>query len=153
MDPCKEYELFLNQVNELTERRQDVTTAYLAVNTFILAALAFVIRDVLLQDWVHQLSAMALLSSGIIASSLWRSLLAQYGTLLGWWYAQLRALEEKIPKCHKVLIREYEELYSPKTNRPPMSLTSYQIRLTWLFTGIYIFFFMISTIILLNGLL
>lgn len=33
-----------------------------------------------------------------------------YSTLVGWWYTQLRALEEKMPESSKLLTKEYQEL-------------------------------------------
>ncbi|RLC88459.1 MAG: hypothetical protein DRI79_07765, partial [Chloroflexi bacterium] len=77
-----EYQLFLGQVNKLTERRQAVTTAYLSVNAAIVGALAFLFKDVQMPGWAQQASALVLLMSGIIACDLWRRLIAQYRSLL-----------------------------------------------------------------------
>lgn len=87
-----EYSLFLEQVNKLTERRQKVTATYLSVNAAIVGAIAFVLKDVQMISWGKHLSALMLLIAGVIICDLWRRLIRQYSTLLGWWYTQLRAI-------------------------------------------------------------
>jgi hypothetical protein len=141
-----EYKLFLNHVVGLTERRQTVTTTYLSVNAAITAALAFLFKDGQLSGWVEQVSTMALLAAGIYASSLWRRLIRQYSTLIGWWYEQLRALESSMSEGSKTLTKEYDTLHSEKQGKAAVGLTRYESGLTWLFTILYLSFF-IGTLI------
>ncbi len=135
-----EYQVFLGQVNILTERRQLVTTTYLSVNTAIVGAMAFLFKDGQLGVWTQQASVLVLLTAGLIACSLWRRLIVQYNTLLGWWYAQLRDLEAAMPSSQKLLTREYHALYAKKPNRAPVGLSRYETRLAWLFTLLYFAF-------------
>jgi len=133
----EEYKLFLNQVNKLTDRRQNVTTVYLTVNSAIVGALAFLFKDVQMPSWAYPASAAILLVSGVAACSLWRRLISQYSVLLGWWYEQLRDIETAMPNSRALLTEEYEALYGGGQSQPRVGLTRYEIRLTWLFTVLY----------------
>ena len=141
-----EYPLFLEQVNKLTERRQRVTATYLSVNAAIIAAIAFVLKDVQMIEWGRQLSALMLLIAGVIVSDLWRRLIGQYSVLLGWWYEQLRTLEENIPESSKLLTKEYQDLYWARNTKIPIGLTRYETRLTWIFTTIYAIFALVIVV-------
>ena len=140
MQTQTEYSLFLEQVNKLTERRQKVTATYLSVNAAIVGVISFVLKDVQMVGWGKHLSALMLLIAGVIICDLWRRLIKQYSTLLGWWYEQLRTIEENMSESSKLLTKEYQELYTDKHRKIPIGLTRYETRLTWIFTGIYIIF-------------
>ncbi len=136
MQTHEEYSVFLEQVNTLIGRRQSITTTYLSVNAAIVGAIAFVLKDVKMIGWGKYLSALMLLLAGVIICDLWRRLIRNYSTSVGWWYTQLRTLEEKMPDCSKLLTKEYQELYANK----PGGVTRYENRLTWVFTIIYAVF-------------
>lgn len=143
----KEYELFLSQVNEFMNRRQNVTTVYLSVNAAISGAIAFLIGDVKLGGtWTLQLSIFLLIVAGIIACSLWRRLIIQYSILLGWWYEQLRLLEAEINGSRKLLTKEYEQLYSRMHGKGKIGLSNYEIGLSWLFIILYLVFGLINIV-------
>ena len=135
-----EYELLLNQVNNLTLRRQNVTAIYLSVNAALTGAMAFLFRDGQLSGLVSQVSVLTLLLSGIVACGLWRKLIIQHSVLIGWWYEQLRALEGTLSGSKKLITKEYEDLYLKKQDKKLVGLTPYETRLTWLFTIIYVLF-------------
>lgn len=147
-----EYKLFLNHVVGLTERRQTVTTTYLSVNAAITAAVAFLFKDGQLSGWVEQVSTMALLAAGIYASDLWRRLIRQHSTLIGWWYEQLRALEGSMGQGSKSLTNEYDKWHSEEQGKTAIGLTRYETGLTWLFTTLYLSFFVGTLIALIWGL-
>lgn len=136
----KEYELFLSQVNEFMNRRQNVTTIYLSVNAAISGAIAFLISDAKLGSWKLQFSIVLLLIAGIVACSLWRRLIMQYSLLLGWWYEQIRLIEADINDCRKLITKEYQNLYSPTQGKRKIGLSNYEIGLSWLFIIIYLTF-------------
>lgn len=147
----EEYEIFLEWVNKLTERRQTATTIYLSVNTAIVGVIAFLLRDYPLSGWIQQASVPVLLVSGVIACDLWRRLITQYSALIGWWYEQLRGLEEAMPESNKLLTREYQVLYLEERGKTRIGLTRYETRLTWLFTVLYAAFGLaILTVLILN---
>lgn len=137
MQTQPEYPLFLAQVNTLTERRQKVTATYLSVNAAIVGMATFILKDVQMVGWGKQLSALLLLIIGIFVCDLWRRVINQYSALIGWWYTQLRSLENDVPESQKFLTREHQEMYQDATRKLPLGLTRYENRLTWIFTGIY----------------
>jgi len=137
MNSWEEYKIFLEQVNKLADRRQYTTTIYLTVNAAIIGALAFLFKDAEMPGWQQQATVLVLLLAGIVACDLWRRLLYQYKTLLGWWYKRLHLLEESLQGCSCLIKQEYEHLYATKKGHPRLGLTRYEVRLTWLFTILY----------------
>jgi hypothetical protein len=136
----EEYKIFLDHVNGLATRRQSVSTTYLSVNTVISAAMAFLFRDGQLSGWIEQVSVLALLVAGFVASSLWRRLIRQYSLLIGWWYEQLRALENTMSAGSKAITKEYDRWYLKEQDKAAIGLTRYETGLTWLFTAMYALF-------------
>lgn len=135
-----DYQRVIDQVKTLTENRQTVTSTYLSVNTAITGAIAFLLKDGQVTGVAQGVAILVLMASGIVVCDLWRRLLNQYGSLLGWWYEQLRALEAKQADSARLYTREYTELYEPPKNRPHIGLSAYQSGLTWIFTAIYLIF-------------
>lgn len=148
MTQKSEYELYLEQVNKLAERRQAVSTIYLTVNTAIVGAMALIFRDIQMQEWGRQLSSLALMTAGIAACDLWRRLIRQYSDLLGWWYERLRELEKGELASAALITKEFEEFYGPKVGKKRFGMTRYEIGLTWLFTVAYIVFGLVMLVIL-----
>ena len=140
MNKETEYKMFLELVINLAERRQVTTATYLSVNAALIGALAFLFKEGALPDWQQQAAVLVLFCAGIFACDLWRRLLKQYETLLGWWYGRLHALEAEMPGCSGLLKQEYDDLYAGQKGRPRLGLTRYQTRLTWLFTAAYSLF-------------
>lgn len=138
MQSSEEYKIFLDHVAGLTNSRQSVTTTYLSVNTAITAALAFLYRDGDLAGLADQVSALALLVAGFVASSLWRTLIGQYSDLIGWWYEQLRLLEGAMPEGSALISKEYDRWYVGEPGNGTVGLTRYESGLTWLFTMVYL---------------
>ena len=59
---------------------------------------------------------------------------------MGWWFEQLRALEDILPSSSKLITKEYQELFVNKQGKGPIGITRYETSLTWLFTIIYLAF-------------
>lgn len=97
MIPANEYRLALDQTNKLADRRQAITTTYLSVNAALTGAIAFLFKDGRLPDVASQVTVLALLFSGVVACGLWRRLIKHYSALTGWWYEQIRSLENQLP--------------------------------------------------------
>jgi hypothetical protein len=132
-----EYELFFNHINSLMERRKSVTATYLSVNAAITGALAFLFKDGQLQDWTQQISVLVLLAAGIAACILWRMLIHHYSTTIGWWYRQLRHLESVMSGSSKMITEEYAQLNKGSL---PTRVSTYEVRLVWLFAVVYSLF-------------
>jgi hypothetical protein len=118
MKPENELQMLIDYIGKLTDRRQNVTNIHLSVNTVIIGAISFWVKDsITLQIW-QKFGIITLILAGIITCDLWRRLLAQYKTLLGWWYEKLRNVEEAIPESSQLFTKEYLELYnSPQKNK------------------------------------
>lgn len=135
-----EYQLCLDYVKGLIESRKSVSTTYLSVNAAISAAIAFFFKDGQLSDSIDEISALTLLAAGIVASGLWRRLVRQYTTLIGWWYEQLRNLEADMSNFSRPITREHQKWYAKQNGRVAIGITQYEIGLTWVFTTIYVLF-------------
>jgi hypothetical protein len=133
-----EYQCCIEQIRRLTEHRQHVTTTYLSVNTAITGAIAFLLINSEIAASAQSFAILLLLISGVVVSDLWRRLIYQYSTLLGWWYGQLRMLESL--SSRDLFSKEYRDLYSPQSSSPTFGLTHYQVYLTWVFTVLYLLF-------------
>lgn len=138
----EEYRLLLERVDKLVDRRQAATSTYLTVNTAIVGAICLIILNTpdSLRDWQQQIAVLLLLVVGVVACDLWRRLILQYKTLIGWWFEQLREMEGALPESSKLLTREYEELYLQQQGHVRVGLTRHETGLTWLFVVLYLAF-------------
>jgi hypothetical protein len=138
--PANEYRLALDQTNKLADRLRAITTTYLSVNAALTGAIAFLFKDGHLPDVASQVAVLALLFSGVVACGLWRRLIKHYSALTGWWYEQIRSLENQLPGGSKLVTKEYQELYFKQKGKRDTRITPYETNLTWLFTTIYLVF-------------
>jgi hypothetical protein len=67
MDTFEEYKVHIERTGKLSERRQTATQAYLAINTAIFGAVAFIIKDSGLSGWPLVFVALPLFVVGILA--------------------------------------------------------------------------------------
>lgn len=151
MDKREEYQLFLEYTVKMIERRETITTTYLSVNAAIVGIIALMSKDIHLELWGQQLAVLALLLAGIVSCSLWRKLIIQYSTLLGWWYEKLRDFEKDIPNSSKLLTREYHDLHQASPKKKPIGLTGYETGLSWLFTILYGLFSAVLVILFIHN--
>jgi hypothetical protein len=144
MTSMEEYALHFEHIHKLMEQRQNVTTTYLTVNSGNVGGVTWLFSNASMTAWVTQVSTFGLLLVGLLACDFWRCLIIRYSEMLGWWYAQMRAAEEKMLDSSKLITQEYQELYTPSEQQIRPSLSHYEKRLTWLFTAIYIIFIIIT---------
>jgi hypothetical protein len=137
------FECALKYIERLLDRRQSTTSFYLSVNTGVLAVIGLLLKDAQLQASWLVVSISLLLTAGIIACWIWRSLLHQYEILLDWWYARLREIEADMPDSLQLITREYQELYLDAEDKPPrdrIGMTQRELALNWVFTSLYVIF-------------
>lgn len=134
----EEYKTFLEHIHQYIERRQNVTTTYLAVNTAILGTMMFLFSSQPTSELGRNLAVLGLISAGIFACDFWRRLIIQYSALIGWWYSQMRKIEEELPNSSRLISKEYRDLYQPHPKQVVFGVTSDEIRLTWLFMAVYL---------------
>jgi hypothetical protein len=133
----------LDHIEKLLDRRQDTTSFYLSVNTAILAVIGLLVKDGSLHVSWLPVAIVLLLTAGLIACWIWRSLLHQYEILLDWWYARLRELEAEMPDSPQLITREYQDLYLDAEDKPPrdrIGMTQRELALNWVFTSLYVIF-------------
>jgi hypothetical protein len=137
------YNLVFDHTEKLLDRRQSTTSFYFSVNTAITAVIGLLIKDSGLTGGWLVASVLMLLTAGLIACWIWRSLLRQYEILLDWWYERLRELESTLPNTTKLVTREYQDLYvnvKKKSFSHKIGMTQRELALNWVFTVLYITF-------------
>lgn len=137
---CEEFQIGLEHIEKLLDRRQVTTSFYLSVNTGISAVIGALLKGARLRvDWLS-IAVLLLLCAGLTACFIWRALLRQYEIWLEWWYARLRELEASIPGSARLVTREYEDLYVAAkglklTKR--IGMTKRKLAPNLVFTGLY----------------
>ncbi len=93
-DKFEEYKLFIEDTARFSERRQKVGSTYVAVNSIILSAIAFLVKDSGLTGRWQLLVVLPLLIAGMTICLSWRQLILNYKKLVNLRIDRLRAMEE-----------------------------------------------------------
>jgi len=139
-EKTKKFQIIFSHVEKLVDRRQSTTSFYLSVNTAVVAVVGLILKDASIENWWLNLAVLALLSAGLFACWIWRSLLQEYKILLAWWYARLREFEEEMPDSAKLVTREYDELYMSHRKEHKLGMTEKELLLNWVLTALYTIF-------------
>ena len=143
LDRTTEFSFAADHVEKLLDRRLSITSFYISVNAAIATVIGLLLKDAQLQQELLPIAILLLLSAGLGACWIWRSLLKQYERLLDWWYARLREMESALPDSAQLVTREYQELYaSAKSGKSStrIGMTQRELALIWIFVGLYIVF-------------
>jgi hypothetical protein len=114
MEKFDELKFLHDRTQRLSERRQTTSQTYLTINTAILGALAFLIKDSGLQGWSLILVSVPLFGVGLLACVTWYRIILKLESILGWNYEQLREVERKVPKSHLTINKEWEQFFKEK---------------------------------------
>ena len=131
----REYEIFLEHVNKMIDRRPGITTTYISINTAIVGVIALVLVSENVNDLGRVFIILTLSFTGVVTCALWRKLVSEYELLLDWWYEQLRVLESKMSNCNNLITKEHTGLYANSKKR--ISITKYELNLTLLLSFLY----------------
>jgi hypothetical protein len=95
-DPTKfdEYKMFIEDTARFTERRQNTSNLYVTINSLILTAIVFVVKDLGADPISRLLLLFPVITAGIIVSLWWRQLIKKYKELVGLRINMLRKMEE-----------------------------------------------------------
>lgn len=107
-----EYKTIVEDTARFTDRRQNASNLYVTVNSLLLTAIAFIVKDAnLKQIWILFFS-IPLVVAGIYVSSWWKQLLDKYKKLNKVRFDILWEMEEKdeLEGIEKIYHRE-DELY------------------------------------------
>src|SRR5215210_9212843 len=94
VNKLEEYKLFVEDTARFSERRQKVGSTYVAVNSIILSAIAFLVKDAGFGGQWQALVVIPLLITGIVICLSWRQLILNYKKLVNLRIDNLRAMEE-----------------------------------------------------------
>ena len=138
MDNFREYELFSQRAQHMSERRQNASRTYLTVNTAILGILALLLRDAGLEGWELVVASIPLFLVGILACLIWLKIIVQFKELIGWRYQELRAMESDMPDSYQVYTNEWDKFFKPRDGKDRFSFSRLEAWLPRLFIGLYV---------------
>lgn len=150
----EEYKLFVEDTARFSERRQKVSSTYVAVNSIILSAIALLVKDVGFGACWQALLVAPLLVAGIAICLSWRELILNYKDLVKLRIGKLRAMEE-LPEMtgSSRMYHAEDELYPPAEQGRPkprkgLGFSDLERQLPWVFLGLYALF-LIGVLVLL----
>ncbi|MGB9872948.1 MAG: RipA family octameric membrane protein [Anaerolineae bacterium] len=142
----EEYKLFVEDTARLSDRRQTVTNTYIAVNSLLLGAISFLIRDAAGGRWWGLLLAFPLLVSGVIVCCFWRQFIIKYKTLIGLRIDTLRDMEDRPGMEGSVRMYHVEDAIYPRDEHGKMipgrglNFSDLEKRLPVLFLVLYVLY-------------
>lgn len=114
-DKFEEYKLFIEDTARFSERRQTVSNTFVAVNTLLLTAVTFLVKDSGAQQYgaLVTLLPIPIVVAGILVCIWWKQLVAKYKTLVGFRMNQLMAIERlpEMKDAHGMYLLEYEAMF------------------------------------------
>ena len=137
-----EYKLFVRDTANFSERRQTVANIYVAVNSLLLSATAFLVKDGELENRLVMLTSILILLAGIAICILWAQIIMKYKKLIGLRMQELKKMERapEMAGCHQMYLRE-DELYDPVgEKRTFLSFSNMEVRLPFVFMILYSIF-------------
>jgi hypothetical protein len=112
VDKFEEYKLFVEDTARFSERRQTVNNIYVAVNSIILSAIAFLVKDAGFVPVWRAFVVMSVLAAGIVICMQWYKQILKYKRLVGFRIKHLKAIEDtaEMATSYKMYHQE-DELY------------------------------------------
>jgi hypothetical protein len=149
-DKFEEYKLFIEDTARFSERRQKVGSTYVAVNSIILSAIAFLVKDSGFTGQWQLLVVLPLLVAGITLCLSWRQLILNYKRLVNLRIDRLRIMEDlpEMEGSSRVYHAE-DELYprDEQEEREPreglnftekgLNFSDLERQLPWVFLALY----------------
>jgi hypothetical protein len=146
----EEYKLFVEDTARFSERRQKVGSTYVAVNSIILSAIAFLVKDSGFTGRWQLLVVIPLLMAGLTICLSWRQLILNYKKLVNLRIDRLRAME-KLPEMESSskMYHAEDELYprDDQGKREPrkglnfsdkgLNFSDLERQLPWVFLALY----------------
>jgi len=132
----EEYRLFVEDTARFSDRRQTFSNFMVAINSFLVAGIYAVLKDLSPHALPRLMMAAPLLGAGLAASCVWWKLLNKYEDIIASRTDFLKSIERKAGKdsrdgMHLML----EKFYPPEG--PRRGFTPLEKRLPWIFMGVY----------------
>lgn len=140
MDKSKEYILFSERTQRLSERRQTTSQTYLTVNTAISGVLAFLAKDAGFRGWGLVLVSLPLFLVGVLVCLIWHKIITQFKQVIGWHYEQLRDMEQVLPDGCKMYSNEWERFFKLRQGKERFGFSRLEAWLPRLFLGLYVIY-------------
>jgi len=116
-DKFEEYKLFVEDTAHFSERRQAVSSTYVAVNSIILGAVALLVKDVDVSAPWRVLAVIPVLVAGIVICLQWKQLILKYKVLISLRLDQLRAIEKLPAMAASAKMYHAEDRLYPRNER------------------------------------
>jgi hypothetical protein len=107
----EDYQIISDKTHYLSEGRRNASQTYLAVNTAVIAVMAFLLTDANLHGWSLVVVNLPLFLVGAAVCYLWFRIIVKFRAIIGWHFEQLRAMEHDLQDCRAIFSREYERFY------------------------------------------
>jgi len=152
----EEYKCFVEDTAKLSERRQTVTNIYITVNSLILGAVSFLIKDAVSGQWWGLVLALPLMVGGIAICRFWEQLLVKYKRLVGLRLDTLRLLEDLPEMAGSVRMYHVEDAIYPRDEEGRMipgkelNFSDMEKKLPTLFLILYVIY-AVSTVLVMIG--
>ncbi|MFX0199649.1 MAG: hypothetical protein ACFFCW_26295 [Candidatus Hodarchaeota archaeon] len=95
MQILEEYKLFVEDTARYSDSRHKVNTNYLAINSLLLTAVAFLAKDAGFVPLWKAMIIILMLIVGVFVCVLWNAIISNYKMLIAWRMNKLREIEEK----------------------------------------------------------
>lgn len=146
MNKFEEYKLFVEDTARFSERRQTVTSTYVAVNSLLLMATAFLVKDAGLKPVWRGYVSIFLLVTGIVFCLQWERMINKYKRLVAFRIDQLREMEKDpaMAGSHQMYHKE-DMLYPRDAQGKPipgqgLNISDRERWLPWTFIIVYALF-------------
>jgi hypothetical protein len=152
----EEYKLFVQDTAKLSDRRQTVTNTYIAVNSLLLGATSFLIKDAANGQWWGLVLALPVMAGGSIVCRFWAQFMLKYKTLIGLRIDTLREMEDLPEMEGSVRMYHVEDAIYPRDEEGKMipgeglNFSDLEKRLPTLFLILYIIY-AVGTVLALLG--
>ncbi len=140
MDKFEEYKYFGERAFHQSQRRQNSSQIYLTVNTAIFGIMALLIKDSGLHSWGLVLANLPLFIVGLLACTVWITIISRFKKLIGWHYEQLREMEKIIKGSYKFYTKEWNEFSHPDKEKSHSSFSNLETAMPKLFIGLYLIY-------------
>lgn len=108
MDKFDEYKLFVEDTARFTSNRQTANNIYVAVNSIVLSASAFIFKETGFADFWKSFVALPVLIAGVVVCLQWSRLIVKYKELIGFRIRELKKIETEVTNSHKMYEKEVE---------------------------------------------
>lgn len=140
----EEYKLFVEDTARFSERRQSVNNSYVTINSIILTALAFLVKDAGFDRPWQAFAVIPVSLAGAVICWRWVMIINNYKKLVGFRIDQLRIMESDpgMAGCHRMYHKE-DVLYpgdagEKTTTHKALSFSEKEKFLPYIFAALYV---------------